>query len=556
MKGKESLSYLVPQLRKSREGSVQFALLERCCIIQPAKASELQLYMDALLFILAFPFSEKIRLLALKEKHRLYQWLEKKQYSAKWQRQLEGSGLPYTVIRCQFSLDLAHWFLEKFPDQVGPDQSNADPVQAASLLQSLLPGIEFHDASQRQLSLWSRVKLLSGHQKDAAAMKWLTELVLQNRQQVQQADLFYDQLSIFLRWDIRQPVLSRPGLQWPVTSVHYREPLPAAVNSLSIVNSSIGKPITLSLKQKQEIIGMARISLACYYRETDPVTYADPEETFLFDMGEGLQIALMGMQKNRQLALESYIGFMAFMNGIPVSYGGGWIFGGRCKIGVNIYPPFRGAGSDRLFCQVLRLYFQRFGVQRFVVKPYQFGKGNPEGLASGAFWFYYKLGFRPSRKDIRENADAEWEKIRANPSYRTPIAVLRSFTACNKEWDPVPAKNQLPEAERISMAVTHMIRERFGGDRALALATCRKELLAFLGPGNRKLLQTSDQRASGNWSLIMSLVNKTEIWTVSDRHRLARIILNRSNGPEIDYILGLRQHRIFWKEINAFLDQS
>ena len=44
--------------------------------------------------------------------------------------------------------------------------------------------------------------------------------------------------------------------------------------------------------------------------------------------------------------------------------------------------------------------------QKFVVKPYQFGKGNPEGLKSGAFWFYYRLGFRPVRDDIREQAAA------------------------------------------------------------------------------------------------------------------------------------------------------
>ena len=32
---------------------------------------------------------------------------------------------------------------------------------------------------------------------------------------------------------------------------------------------------------------------------------------------------------------------------------------------------------------------------RFVVEPSQFGGTNKEGLLSGAFWFYYRLGFRP-----------------------------------------------------------------------------------------------------------------------------------------------------------------
>lgn len=102
---------------------------------------------------------------------------------------------------------------------------------------------------------------------------------------------------------------------------------------------------------------------------------------------------------------------MAFKNGIPVSYGGGWILGTSCKIGVNIYPAFRKGESAWMFCQVLRLYHQNFKVSYFYVNPYQFGKGNPEGLKSGAFWFYYRLGFRPVQTDINVLSKTEWKKI-------------------------------------------------------------------------------------------------------------------------------------------------
>jgi hypothetical protein len=47
------------------------------------------------------------------------------------------------------------------------------------------------------------------------------------------------------------------------------------------------------------------------------------------------------------------------------------------------------------FAQLLRLYHSAFDVDRFEAGNYQVGYGNPEGLRSGAYWFYDRLGFRP-----------------------------------------------------------------------------------------------------------------------------------------------------------------
>lgn len=102
--------------------------------------------------------------------------------------------------------------------------------------------------------------------------------------------------------------------------------------------------------------------------------------------------------------MESYIGYLVLKNNIPVSYGGGWIFGERCQFGINILQSFRGGESGLIICEILRVYHQHFGVTRFVVKPYQFGLHNPEAIKTGAFWFYYKLGFRPENEQLKEQA--------------------------------------------------------------------------------------------------------------------------------------------------------
>ncbi|NJM51440.1 MAG: hypothetical protein HC843_11690, partial [Sphingomonadales bacterium] len=64
---------------------------------------------------------------------------------------------------------------------------------------------------------------------------------------------------------------------------------------------------------------------------------------------------------------------------IPVAYGGGWVFGDRCEIGINVFDDFRGGESALLFGQILRVYRHHYRVRRFLVDPFQFGAGNREG---------------------------------------------------------------------------------------------------------------------------------------------------------------------------------
>ena len=162
-------------------------------------------------------------------------------------------------------------------------------------------------------------------------------------------------------------------------------------------------------------------------RETDPITHADAARTRHYDLGRGVAIALYSALPARRSALDSHIGYVLFKNAIPIGYGGGWPFLGTCKIGINIFAPFRGGESAFLMASVLRTYAQLFAVERFVVEPYQFGAGNREGLESGAFWFYFRLGFRPVEPEVRAVALEEFGRMRRKRGYRTSRSVLRRF---------------------------------------------------------------------------------------------------------------------------------
>ena len=212
-----------------------------------------------------------------------------------------------------------------------------------------------------------------------------------------------------------------------------------------VLRDPLPRPVSLGRRGQEEIIDVARATLAARARETDPVTFANPAETKLFRLERGVDIALFGMQPARRLPIESYFGFVAARNRIPIAYGGGWVFFGRCEIGVNLFEEFRGGESAVIFAQVLRAYRQHYRVRQFLVDPYQFGKDNTEAIRSGAFWFYYRLGFRPTDPALWRLADQEFGRIHAQHGYRSPARTLRRFTASKLFLDvPVAEQGKAP----------------------------------------------------------------------------------------------------------------
>lgn len=126
------------------------------------------------------------------------------------------------------------------------------------------------------------------------------------------------------------------------------------------------------------------------------------------------------MDSTHRLPIDTYIGFFAFKNQIPYAYGGTWLLGSTAKIGLNIFPSYRGGESTWFFAQLMRVYYQEFKPDYFIAEPYQIGRGNPEGIASGAFWFYYKLGFRSLTHSHRLFASKEFDKLSSGKRKKTP----------------------------------------------------------------------------------------------------------------------------------------
>jgi hypothetical protein len=290
------------------------------------------------------------------------------------------------------------------------------------------------------------------------------------------------------------------------------------------------------------VVDVGRAVLAALGRETDAIALAYGNGVRYYDLARGIAVALYTMRPGRRSPLDSHVGMMLFKNGVPVGYGGGWPFLGTCRIGVNVFAPFRGGESARLFGEVLRVYRQCFGIGRFVAEPSQFGGTNREGLRSGAFWFYYRLGFRPVDQEAARRASDEWPRLTADPSYRTPEARLRRFTYGDIELrlDPTPDV----ETSHLSDLVTQWIGARFGGDREAAQHAAAKRVARALGVADHSCWPEGEQHAFAALSLLVTQISGLADWPAPDRRRLV-LLMRAKGGNEFRFHDRLRRHRRF-----------
>jgi hypothetical protein len=233
---------------------------------------------------------------------------------------------------------------------------------------------------------------------------------------------------------------------------------------------ALGRPKRqlITAKQQAHLVRVARGAMASLLRETDTFTYAQSNETRYYDMGEGICIALYFMVPEQKFSLQSYIGFMLFKNGLPMAYGGCWLIGKQAAFGVNVLPPFRGGESSKVVAQLLRLYHFEFNISQFTVDPYQIGKGNAEGIESGAFWFYYKLGFRPVDSKLQKLAESEFKKMSLQKNYRSSVKTMLTLVDKDVAWQILEAAPEVLGLNQISKTVSTHISKHFEGNRQAA----------------------------------------------------------------------------------------
>ncbi|HPV24513.1 MAG TPA: hypothetical protein PLJ65_10080, partial [Casimicrobium sp.] len=319
----------------------------------------------------------------------------------------------------------------------------------------------------------------------------------------------FDALGLYVRITPRDKTFSRTLNRLRVMHVFHHDALLRKFDYLSVLNAPLPPADAFDREEKGQAIRVTRNAMLLTDRETDPATYIDENTFEVFTLDRGIAVAVFGMVPNRQLPLESYVGFTLVKNGFPAAYGGAWLFGRHARFGMNIFEAFRGGESGYMMCQTLRTYRQAFGIDTIEVEPTMYGLDNPEGITTGAFWFYFKHGFRPVDEKLHALSLSEHKKSQQPGGHHSSEATLLRFTASNLALSLGPAGAVAPsDVFAITARIAKLIRHKFGGHRAQATDDCIAALRAKVALPSA--LSSDEQQVAAELALLCAALDVTD----------------------------------------------
>ncbi len=307
----------------------------------------------------------------------------------------EVSGIAGGSVTSNFSYAIARWLVAKYPAQLSIDWDwFEEEDRFGATMTRFMPLLDDDAMVEAHVPYREWVRAAKGRRRE---LVWLIERFesLPFSDKVK-ANLF-DSLKLHITWRYGFRA-SRTGMRLPVRKLFFhRSPLIARRDiSLTRELSSLPIPIEkLSRAQGKKILDLSRETSAVRYRELHGFTYGDARRVLKADLGRGTQVFVTGVTPENRLPLRAYHAALIFKNGVPVGYFEGLSICERMESGFNLYYTFRDGETAWLYARILRLMRQLLGVTVFSIDPYQVGHQNEEGIESGAFWFYRKLGFRP-----------------------------------------------------------------------------------------------------------------------------------------------------------------
>jgi hypothetical protein len=417
-------------------------------------------YHSLLLFTITHAESEALYQLAEKELKRLAAFLKKGKNAS--HPLFTDSGLPFTTLNTRFSPEVFTEMKDRKDVEIQLDVLGTESVDLNAFLKITLPPI-LKDETTAGLDNDSLMDVLGI--APTKKFEFLLSEIVSTKASPLAKDFLWQALNPFFLIRGKGVTFSKSFNRIETKSIFYTQHLTKQFDHMALLNQPIESAVKLTPNQAKELVTVIQNTMTLSMREIDPITYMDKRSLKWYPLSNGLSMAIFGMLPERQLTLHSYVGYMLFKNGYPISYGGAWVFGKSALFALNIFEEFRGGESKFVMTQILRVYKQVFGITYFEVEPYQFG--NEDALKSGAFWFYYKFGFRPLESAVAKLAEAEVVKMKKNTTYRSSIQKLSQLATGNiaLRLD----KEAFVHRNDIINPILNLITKRYKGNHKLAI---------------------------------------------------------------------------------------
>ena len=504
---------------------------------------------DRLLFLCAYPPSERVRRRAERALASIpssVAKLEARGADLSLFDEPEVAGVAGTAIATDFSFDLARWLAARHPGRVAIDWGvPRSEERMRATWPSFVPLLE--EEALADANVPYDVWLDAARGRSAPDAAWLLDRYGRLPFSPPERAERWDALGVSVAWNLgssraSRTFMRRPG---PARFLHRGPLLSRRDVSLAAVFAAPSLAIRrLSRKEGGRVCDMVREATAARYREFYTFTYADPSSVLAARPGRGVEIFLLGVAPERRLPLRSAYGGFVVKNGVPVGYIEGLAFFERLEIGFNLYYAFREGESAWIYAQVMKLHRDALGVTSFSIDPYQLGFENDEAIASGAFWFYRKLGFRPTDSGVARLVAREEERLAADPGYRTTPRILRRLVTHNLlyevpgtpsgDWDRFHVRN-------LGLAVNRRMARRFGGKAEGIRAAAARRVAKALGL-RPAVLSPLERRAFDSFALVLDEVPDLRRWTRPERIALVEILRAKAGGSERRYLRLLQRH--------------
>lgn len=473
---------------------------------------------------------------------------------------LADSGIAGTTIHYPFFWHSAAWLGRRWPDRLSLDwEAEVDWNALAQLLPALAPRGE-----QSTLRELLRVDDLTPREGlEHLRPRGTTDAVFYIRriQSLPGSDAgreaLHDQVSA--------PYLLQPGAQTPSRTLakYARAPVVFGQRPQSTKRPDLAAALhrpprqirPLGPARGQELIDLAQEAMVTRARDLEAFACADRRDVRLIDDGEGLQFACMGLLPERRLLLPAVYAMLTLRNGVPIGYVQADALFRGVEISYNTFDTFRGGEAAHVFGRVLAACHALLGARSFSIEPYQLGHGNDEGLSSGAWWFYYKLGFRPLDAGVRRLAQRESRRIQRNPGHRSSPTTLAKLARRHLYWGPGTGGHApgLPRHQHALPAALHRLTRRHGPDLDHALRAAAEETRGLFHLRTLRGLSAAERLAWNRLSPLILALPGLARWSRDELRATADVIRAKGGRHESDFVHRFDAHPRLGTAVRAWL---
>jgi hypothetical protein len=530
---KDALAAL--ERRKDRYGRTadeKLALLKRVARAQLPTAGQVRRLHELLCFLRAYPDDARVlgRVAAMLER------FDRRADLRRHREALAYSGIAGTLGWFPFFYPTAVWLAGRWPQALRFDRRDAVAEQSlARALPLLVTPIESAALREARVPGYAAIDRLRGPVSDAT---FLIRRVAAMAGDSFTREAFYDNINPSIEVLPAQGTPSRTRTVFPAAPRAWQTgPLRRGRPDLRIELDRPPRSVRpLPARQARELIEVAREALATRQRDLDAFAYGNERDAWIVDDGGGLAFALVGVLPERRALLSA-------------TYGGQVDFTCAAALSFNTFETFRGGESATVFARWVAALRATFGARSFSIEPYQLGQGNEEGLASGAWWFYYKLGFRPRAAAAQSLARSELARLNANPRHRSSRATLHRLAEHHLHFEPGrPAP--LLRLDRIGVVAGARLSQFAGADRELAVREFSLIAARRCGLRSLRTWSASERAAWNSFGPLLALL-PIERWSATDRQALALLIRAKGAPSEREYVLRFGAHAALQRALFA-----